>query len=695
MNKSRFIFKAAKVSGSAASDLTRYVAKNSLDKKREGDRPRPLFDDSRDDLTFWQARKHLSINGGALPPEDVLHYVLSFEYPTEYENLGNDDRERTAQVRIFLRRALSEAAAKLGIEHWRWAAGVHLNRPHPHVHLLINKHTIERESRELMRVLKLAKPLVSHNQKVDGKAREFDYGTIIKSFAASVDARIHEREISRKKRLENERTPSRLRLESDRILLAKAMLARDEKLRLERKVAVLENSTSRPPEQLTKLTQKFETVRKFSDSLAPHVENLRARYKDNNAPLPLPALSSNELNRMQDAAIEAHDAERIQDLEKIRAQLADERKTPSRDAHEQGRLQAQMREAETDAAFGSWREKRFDRTFHLYRWEVAGQRLSLAGVDARIEKERVKQSFIHVGIAALLPSQRRAAHAEIMRLTELRSELLEHIFTRQLELETGRIKALSTVSALREIDARETQRREAAGNGAGATGKPHPIYTRAELDRMEFRAQAMRDGGLLLEVDEARRAKDARLAPEHRTPVETRSARDAERVNLAEKDLAEDGQLLEVSIRRGRFTPVAARLSDGTIITGSIRQTEVLSRADALIRIFENTPHTAERETAIRRAATNRESEARLTYEASAAYLTAARSIAAEGMRELTRAGKQLPDIGSHAQLSHSHDAQRSLQGDAFGSVEKQSARAAQEVQEQQTRTIDAPTFIR
>lgn len=699
MSKSRFILKAAKVSGSAASDLTRYIAKSKLDQEREGTRPRPLFDENRDDLTFWQARKYLSISGGALVREDVLHYILSFKRPKDYENLGTDDHQRTAQVRAFLRHALSEAAAKLGIETWRWAAGVHLNEPNPHIHLLINKYAIGRESRELVRVLKLTKPLVAHNQKAEGKTGEFDYGTILTSFATSVDERIREceieREKSRVKQLENERAMPHYTLNGERLLLAKAMLTSIERDRLERIIFALQKSHNPPSEQLSKLNQRLETARNYHASLAPQVELMRARYREKNTPLPTPALSSVELNKLQDAAIEARDAERVRAFEKIRQVLAGERKTPIRNAHEQGRLQAQLREAEADATFQAWREKRFERSFHLYRFAIAGERWSLAGVDARIENERIKTSFIRVGIAAFLPSQRKSAQAEIGRLGEIRKEVLERVLARDKELENERANRLHTVAALREIDARET-RPEAAD-------KPYSIYTRAELDRLEFRARAMHDGGLLLEVHEARRTKDERLAPEKRTLLEARTSQDAVRARLAESDFAEVRQAHDESARRNRFMPVATRLSDGSIITGSVRQTEVLSRADALIRIFENTSHTAERENAIRRAAAVRASENRADYEAAASYLAAARHIAAESLREFARNGKQLPDSRAHEQVSHSIDPLLShsidpLQlspNDAFGSVERRAAQPAQEIQGRNQRTLDAPLFTR
>ncbi|MCA1626980.1 MAG: hypothetical protein LC742_03345, partial [Acidobacteria bacterium] len=235
MSKSRFLLKQAAVCSVGQSDLARYIAKNSLKQSREGRNARPLFTERDDELTHWEARKFLSITGGALEREDVLHYILSFEQPEDFEQLGDTDDERREQTRIFLRRALAEGAKNLGVSAWRWAAGIHLNRKHPHVHILINKHAISGKTDDLVRVPKLPRPLVAHNDKGADGAREFDYGLILNSFARDVDERVreraHGREISadkdREKTHAKEHTKETSQPRRDRLTLAEAMVARE------------------------------------------------------------------------------------------------------------------------------------------------------------------------------------------------------------------------------------------------------------------------------------------------------------------------------------------------------------------------------------------------------------------------------------------------------------------------------------
>ncbi len=634
------------MSGSGSSDLTRYVAKHDLDRQREGDSARPLFTDRADDLTFWEARKWLNITGGELSRDDVLHYVLSFEDSPDYKNLGEDDLERATEIRAGLRHAVASAAKKIGVEGWRWVAGIHLNKPHPHIHILLNKNAVSRQTGELTRVAKLLPPLVAHYHEGVNNTREFDYGIIINSFAEQVDARLNARAqeqvlIPEKKR---EATHSRERssLQSDRILLGESMLARHEMEQLSAQTDTLQKREWKSPEHQTRLESRLDEARKNHESLLPHVEALLARYKESGAPLPLPLLSPADVRKMQDGAIERRDAERIGVLEKIRLGLAAERGDAPRDGHERGRLAAQLREAGTDKQARDWREKEFQQSYHLIPFNVDGKPLSLARIDSRLERERVKTSFIHTGITAYFPSQRQAALGAMERLQLLRREVEDRIHTRQKELDADREQAAATVKVLREIS-------ESGSRALGEISHENrlesisPIYTRAELARMETRVHWMHDAGLLREVHAARLASRARLVPEKREPLEALAARSFAHETIAKLDLEEAKEARSQQAKHNRFTPVAARLADGSIITGSVRQTEIITRAEAIIHTVENTPERRERNAAITRASATRDAHAHSRFEAVSEYFTAARSIAEDYRQEFAREGKEPP----------------------------------------------------
>jgi len=273
---------------------------------------------------------------------------------------------------------------------------------------------------------------------------------------------------------------------------------------------------------------------------------------------------------------------------------------------------------------------------------VDGKHLSLARIDARLERERVKISFAHTGVAAFFPSERRAALAKMERLKSYRLEIEDQIGTRQKELSADRERADATIKILREISEGEERTREEI-SGEKRIESVSPIYTRAELTRMERRAHWMHNAVLFREVYAARMASRERLAPEKREPLEALAARAFAHESIAEFDLKEAGEARGQQAKRSRFTFVAARLPDGSIVTGSLRQTEILTRAEAIIHIIENTSDRRDARDSVIRAAATRDAHARSRFEAVSEYFNAARSIAGDFRQELAREGKELP----------------------------------------------------
>lgn len=647
MSKSRFLLKQAAVGSTGQSDLTRYIAKNSLKPSREGRSARPLFTDRDDDLTHWEARKYLSITGGALEREDVLHYILSFEQPEDFEWLGDTDDERREQTRAFLRRALTEGAKSLGVSAWRWAAGIHLNRKHPHIHILINKHAISGKTDDLVRVSKLARPLVAHNDKGADGAREFDYGLILNSFARDVDERIREhargREIGaekdREKERANERTKETPQPRRDRLTLAEAMVARETVERLEHSILARERYGIGRSE---KLESELRAARARHAGLQFRVGKIRERYQSQNAPLPVPQLSSEELSKLQNGATNRRDAARLRTLEKIRLALDQEGGTQPRSEYEKARLQAQLRVTETDLATSEVRSERFDRAGHLIRWDVSGSRWSLAGIDFALERQFIRLSFNRRGVAALFPSTRRAVRAEVAQLSATRRAVVERINERREELAFERTRAAETVTVLREIRDRETARSSVRNHEKSEVSRT-PIFTSAELARMEKCAYAMKDAALLREVHAEIRATEECLAPNGKSYIERSAACAFAQSIIAEIDFKEARERQFENSRKGRFAPVAARLAGGEIITGSLRQFEIRSSVEALVRIFDTSPERRERERVLRSAASERDSAIKADAERAAGYLTAAREIADDCRQELVKAGKTSP----------------------------------------------------
>lgn len=194
MSQSRFVLKQIHIKGtSGKSDLTRYVSKSKLDEEREGKKARLLFSEYDDKLTHTDAGKFLSITGGELRKNEVLHYVLSFADEKDFEILGRDEEDRRDKVALFLRGSLSTALASIGVAHMRWVAGIHRNTDNPHLHILFNKNAIEKATNNLIQINRLPSSLIAHHQIQSDGSRIFSYGAIINNFAEQIDARRHER----------------------------------------------------------------------------------------------------------------------------------------------------------------------------------------------------------------------------------------------------------------------------------------------------------------------------------------------------------------------------------------------------------------------------------------------------------------------------------------------------------------------
>jgi hypothetical protein len=103
--------------------------------------------------------------------------------------LGDDEDERKRQTVAFIRRAMAESLREIGVAEMRWVAGIHRNTGNPHVHLLLNKNALARDTQDLVRLPKLPAPIIAHYTRVADGRREFSYGLLINSFAEQVDAR--------------------------------------------------------------------------------------------------------------------------------------------------------------------------------------------------------------------------------------------------------------------------------------------------------------------------------------------------------------------------------------------------------------------------------------------------------------------------------------------------------------------------
>lgn len=220
MSKARFVLnriRGSKVEGT--SEATRYIARSDLDREREGTDLRKLFSDDRDELSHYEADRWLTAGGARPDKRDIIHYVLSLQEPNDFERLGANDEDRKSSLRETVRRVMRTAEEEMRVERLHWAAGIHLNSDNPHVHIVISRYALDRDTEHLRRFGKLPHRIAPHNEHQPDGTKTYVHGALLDVFAEQIEARQleHARQIEAEKQRTkdthsaHERTPTHAR----------------------------------------------------------------------------------------------------------------------------------------------------------------------------------------------------------------------------------------------------------------------------------------------------------------------------------------------------------------------------------------------------------------------------------------------------------------------------------------------------
>ncbi|MCI0525724.1 MAG: relaxase MobL, partial [Acidobacteria bacterium] len=210
--------------GSGVSSAARYVSTRDRDEEREGNQARALFSAAEDKLTASQANRFLG-DGQEPHANDVLHVVISFEKEEDFIRLGNDEESRKVGVRETTRSAMKDIGDLFNADELRWAAGIHRNTDNPHVHLLIHRNYVDRETKREKRLASHQRELrLSWSSALDGE-RVTNPGALSQAFEKHLERNIEQA------REDRERADRKLR--GDRLTLGRAMLAEDAVERLQ------------------------------------------------------------------------------------------------------------------------------------------------------------------------------------------------------------------------------------------------------------------------------------------------------------------------------------------------------------------------------------------------------------------------------------------------------------------------------
>ena len=190
--------------GSGASRATRYISERDRDAEREGAKPRLLFSEREDTLTYRGADQLLSNGMGSPDKADLIHIAVSFNQE-DYERLGMTEDERKEQFREVARQAMGEMTRELRAREMRWVAGIHLNTAHPHLHILIHKEIKDLVTGKPRRMGRIPKELLPYREaRADGGTRPVE-GRIGSHFVAALDHHIERAREPVERKIEPER----------------------------------------------------------------------------------------------------------------------------------------------------------------------------------------------------------------------------------------------------------------------------------------------------------------------------------------------------------------------------------------------------------------------------------------------------------------------------------------------------------
>lgn len=172
--------------GGNASQATRYIAYRDRDEEREGKEPRKLFSAKEDALSFWQAERVLT--AGRTPTKDeIAHLAVSFR-PEDFQALGHSEAARQQALKEVTREAVAEIAGELKAESLTWVAGVHRNTDHPHLHLLLHKSYVDRESGLEQRINRFPEGALPSRMQDKSGVEKIRSGSFSQAFARALDS---------------------------------------------------------------------------------------------------------------------------------------------------------------------------------------------------------------------------------------------------------------------------------------------------------------------------------------------------------------------------------------------------------------------------------------------------------------------------------------------------------------------------
>lgn len=504
--------------------LVHYIAHSKVDPEREPQNSREIFNAFADELSVKSANNSMRVGiAKGRPSNDELHHlVLSFR-DDDYRKLGTNEAGRKKALKEITRAAMKSFETSINAERLLWTAAVHRNTRNPHVHIAIQKQylTKEIERKTLTKIPREALPhyVVRDNEMVLVNGHLIDAATE-KMEAIIGRERMHDKAPKRSERGTTfEERKLAMRIAEERKILARGIVAEYELLRIETRIESLldrggkmrftvsdpvtgrkkrlslqelqkhdtRNETGEPTQAerqirtiLHKMLAKEEAAKQQLQNEYPEVirdaKLIRGEYKKSGRQLPIPLLSKEEVDRLQEHFFETSDVRRFSYLERIRTELVRSGEVEPRSREDLRSILAQKNISELRSQLSEKMHKELSEKGYYLRIEIDERSVSLADLD-REQKDQSNSphSFLEkVKAAATRLSKNRAVSAQATPTDPLRDQVAAKL--------TGQMASIK-----KEGKAEQNKAKILAGmlNANPENGTIDPSYSRQQIAEVE------------------------------------------------------------------------------------------------------------------------------------------------------------------------------------------------------------------
>lgn len=324
---------------------------------------------------------------------------------------------------------------------------------------------------------------------------------------------------------------------------------------------------------INKIGKDLDTATTGHHRLQAEVRAIQSHYRAHGLQMPVPILAREQLAKLQDQAIARHNPQRVNALENIRQALAVEAGVPTRTASEVARLEGQLLMSRAEQAARHERSYQFERNQHQTRWEIDGEKYSLAEVDRRISTQLNRSRFFGVPLKLktinFFPSARRAAAIEAERLKDVRQIILTKIDDRKQELGTSLNQSVRMTESLTSINEREQRARDLR-HGNQFVEKPEKILTRSEISHLIDHGTTLGEPGMLKQAYLLEARYQDRQSPDKRPSILEQAARAIGRAWITSMSVRTSQEKLKAFEEHRDFVPVMVKDLEGKDVTARL-----------------------------------------------------------------------------------------------------------------------------